>query len=470
MNVLHALANARDAYKMARKSQIVGTYGTIGYGHADYLRWFDDITNGWAAVRAGIGAFFTSLREWGGTTYRDLIGSAIANPHAGRGLRLICDNGGAVPVIAYRENGEEDIAAPDLPALQAIERSGWDDLWTAFVYGMYGGGEAFFRRLTADTGPNRGQTILIRALRNERFVRIEKDRSGEITGYTFNRADGVSGTETYPAEEIRHVKLFNPADPDRGLPILISARRALTMVEEADVWNRGLARTGGRLNGILTPNTLPPGETYTPEQVKAAQASTDEAVARGTRSGFLVTSGAFNWQSTNVTPKDADWLRGRMVSMREIAAVMGVPPTLLSDEKAGSLTDAGVDSEVAALFKLTIQPLVTRLLSELTEWLCDEGQRLDADWDQVAALQEDMDAKFKRYSDPNSPLTKKERRVALGYDPEPAPELADDEPEVKPGTVPPPVPDEEDEEDETIKGLRQLTGPQFERHLLRLVA
>ena len=42
--------------------------------------------------------------------------TAAANPHAGRGLRLICDNGAAVPIIAYTNatgEGDEDEADAD---------------------------------------------------------------------------------------------------------------------------------------------------------------------------------------------------------------------------------------------------------------------------------------------------------------------------------------------------------------------
>ena len=464
MRITHAIAAAASAFKSA----ITPGTGTVGYGYSSsdwagigpnaYL--WDAITNGWAAVSGAWGAFWSTLREWGGTSYTALAASAAANPHAGRGLRLICDNGAAVPVVAYRGDDE----APEIPALAAIERTGWDEMFTAFVWGVYCGGEVFFLRTAPRTGPNAGQVRRLAVLRNERFLRVEVDGLGDPLRYVF-QAPGSAQSQTYAAADVLHVRLFNPSDPDRGLPILISARRALTMVEEADAWNRGIAKGGGRVPGYFKPSEsmLKMFQGQIPaEKVREAQAQTDLATRERQHVNLpQILSGAFDFEQGGVSPREADWLKGRQTAMREIAAVLGVPATLLADEKGGSLTDAGVDSEVAALYKLTIQPLVARLLRELTAWLCADGERLDADWDQVPALQEDMDAKFVRYQGAvqASLLSKKEGRVAIGYEPEVPAELADEAPDV-PAPPVPPQPDETTD-DETTKALGGLSGDGF---------
>lgn len=444
--------------------------GPAYHSGAEAAYWRDWFRNGWAAVSTAFGAFWGALRDWGGTDYARLAADAAANPHSGRGLRLICENGAAVPVIAYREatkDGDEDEADPENPALLAVERTGWGALFTSFVWGMYAGGECFFRQLAPDGGPNEGVARRIQILRNERLARIDYDRDGDPTTYHFTRLDGRGGTDEYPAEEVLHVKAFNPEDERRGMPLLVSARRALTIVAEADAWNRGIARGGGRIPGYFepTPQMLEHFRgQIPPDKVREAQTAADEAHRDRQAANLpMVMSGAFTYQQAGISPREADWLKGRNVAMREIAAVLGVPATLLADEKGGSLTDAGVDSEVAALYKLTIQPLVTRLLAELTDWLCEEGTRLDADWDQVPALQEDIDAKFVRYTQASAaggPLTRKEARVALGYDPVPKPEMQD---EADTETVPPMPPDppldaDEDppDESEAVRYLRAL--------------
>lgn len=431
MKLLSATKNAFGAFRSSLKSY-------SGYDLWDY------VTNGWARVSNLFGSFWSSLRDWGGTDYKALAESAAANPHAGRAMRLIIDNGSSVVLGAYKE--KEEVPSD---ALEVVQKTGWDKLWAAFTWGIYCGGEVFLRKIGPTTGRNAGKARELVILRNEDFLEIKRDSNGEPTKYIFkNRSEKA---DAYEADEILHIKNFNPLDPDRGLPLLLSARRALTLVEEADTWNRSIAKGGGRVPGYWMPLGLD-GKQLSVEQQEDAQKAFDKVSQKNRkRNSETVLSGAFERIQGDVTPKDADWLKGREVSQREIASVTGVPVTLLADSKAGSLTDAGVDSEVAALFKLTIVPKVDWFLMELTAWLCD-GEELKADWDQVKALQEDIDAMYLRYTlaSGEKPLTRKEARVALGYDPEPEKGM------------------EDDVDDSTLNDLENMEDEEF-KSVLRLV-
>ena len=461
---LRAAAGAYRATKGATAYPITSNTNPALAGGGEAWRILDAITNGWAAVSSAFGAFWGALRDWGGTGYRDLAASVVANPVAGRAMRLLCDNASAVPVLAFREGRDGEEEAPDLPALAAIERAGWAEIVGRYLWALYCGGEAFVLKAGPTTGPSAGTVRALSVLRNDLYVRTEFDALGDPVRYVFQRPAGRGGTDTYDAADVLHLKNFNPLDPERGLPVALSARRPLTLVEEADAWNRGIARGGGRVPGYLMPEGLQPGQMLDRETLDKAQSLTDAKFReRKAANEPMVMSGAFRYVDGSVSPREADWLRGRAVSMREIAAVFGVPATLLADEKAGSLTDAGVDSEVAALYKLTIIPAVTRLLDALTDWLCADGESLRADWDQVPALGEDMDAKFKRYGAAvrDGLVTRREARVALAYGADPEPGFEDDPPV-------PPIVTADETDPPAVRALKGLTDDGFD-HLLKLI-
>lgn len=378
-----------------------------------------------------LSAWFAGVSAaWGAASYDALARRAYRNPTAARGLRLVAQLMAAAPFTV--ETDAEGTQDPTHEMLRLIERPDARTsralLFEKVVAHLYCGGELFFRRVAPEGGPNRGRPTanggalsLLSPGRFEEFTR--EPGTDEVTGYWF--ADGRGRRAWYSTDEVLHVRVYNPADEDRGMPLLLGAARALEQVEAADDWNKSVASGGGRIPGRLYPN-LPDGQQLSPEQVAYAQELSDaETVERRARFLPKVMSGSFRYEAEGMTLRDADFLKAGQENARRIAAVIGVSPTLLGDEKGGALTDAGVNSEVRAAYLLTVLPLLDYVLAELNAWLAPAygGARLAYDRDQIEALNEDVNQMYERYVKANGGpfLSVNEARTANGYEPLPDP-------------------------------------------------
>lgn len=354
----------------------------------------------------GWGWRFGMQLGWGAQTYTALAQLAAESPYASRGLRLIADNAAAAPLVVMEREGDEEVARRDDPTLAGLERF-WEELCDAAVWGLFCGGAVYVERIGPSTGPNaRGlasSAARLRFWRPDEHVETKRDTAGEPTQYCFR---GYKGSLVYAAAaDVLELAVYDPAarrGEDPRSPILLGARRALKSLESADTWNRTLAESGGRLEGFMEPNpewlAKMPGGKVPGDVLKLAQTEVDERLAASkSRGGYHLLSGAYKPVNLSVTPKDADFLKAALKDLRATATVLGVPPVLLADEKGGSLTDAGVDSEVAALWRLTILPFVRRaLLARLSRFLLEPGRRFDVDERRVDVLADDVDARHKR--------------------------------------------------------------------------
>ncbi|MEM6286632.1 MAG: phage portal protein [Bacteroidota bacterium] len=371
------------------------------------------------------------LAGWGSYSFGALVRLARANPYAGPALRIVWQLAAEVAVVVRRGDGPAAEALPEHPMVALLMRPGgarqrnrtWRTLVHAFVWGVYCGGELFIERTAPSTGPNAGRALSLRWWHRDRLVDIRRDDAGEPTSYVFA---GYRGRRVeVAAEDVLHVVVPDPcADPgeERGLPLLVAAHRALVQVEEADTWNRNISKGGGRVPGYFVPQNLGDGQTLTKDQVEAAQSQADEATTQRRQANLpQVLSGGFRYERSGVSPREADWLKGRAVSAREVCAVIGVSPRLLADEKGGSLTDAGVDSEVRACYALTVIPLLEWFLEQLSAFLLPDGERFVAETSAIAVLAEDVSQRFEAYVEAvtGGLLTAAEARTDLGRGAEP---------------------------------------------------
>lgn len=416
---------------------------------------------GLAAVQAGKAVFSQSddprevfgaayrrnMWRWGAWGYRRLSQLAMGNPHSRRGLQLITQNAAGVPLQVQRRAGNDWEASEGDAERVAIferpnERTSRLRFFEKMIVALHAGGEFWLEKKGPATGPNAGEARSLRVILPDEFIGFNRNRqTGEVEGYRFSsRVTGQLYERT--TEEALHVRMFNPTKPDRGLAIL-TAGMALQRMKAADEWNTNIAKGGGRVPGYWVPNSRAfqgssGAPILSPEQIQDAQDDFDErSQERAAANLDMFLTGAFERQTGDVSPKDADWIKGQKLAIRQIATLLGVPPVLLGDEKAGSLTDAGVNSEVRALMMLTVLPLLEWLLAEISAFVLPEGMRFYYDRDQIESLQEDVNGLWRRYGDAYALgiIDREEARQGLGYEAEetqeePAEEEEEDEEEV----------------------------------------
>ncbi|WP_317988397.1 MULTISPECIES: phage portal protein [Pacificimonas] len=114
-----------------------------------------------------------------------------------------------------------------------------------------------------------------------------------------------------------------------------------------------------------------------------------------------------------MTPADMDFAEGQKLAAREIALAFGVPPMLLG--LPGDNTYANYAEANRALWRLTVLPLVTRMLDELRSWLRFwwPDAELSVDLDKVPALADDRAALWDRVAAADF-LAPDEKRRLLG--------------------------------------------------------
>lgn len=428
---------------------------------------------------------------WSAPTYEVLSKKAHANPYAARALRLISQSMASVPIMAKVGEGDAAEFKEDHELARLLARPNRRQTRRQFVDAivnhLYCGGELFIERRGPATGQNAGKARELHLERPDRFVRFIRmgqapagflerlsaetrrlARTGEIIGYEFNAPGGEP--RTYTVDDMLHVRVYNPADEDRGLPILVGAHRALETMEASDDWNRSIAKGAGRVPMYWVPEGLERGQQLTTEQVQSAEESLDARTKERRKANLgMVLSGSFKPVDGNVSPKDADWLGASNENARRVAAVTGVSMRLLADDKTGSLTDAGVNSEVRALMLLTVLPLLDFVLEELNAWLSEGmGAELVYDRDQIEALQEDMTEMYRRYTQAvaGGIISVNEAREALRWD---ARGPAFDELLRPMGLQPVREGGGEGEEPELLRALRSAGDDDAER-MLKLVA
>jgi len=322
------------------------------------------------------------------------------NPVGQRSVRLVAGMLGSLTVDAI--DGDE----------RAAELVRSDGLLESIAANLLLHGNAYVQLLADD----RDAPAELCLLRPER-VSVVSDERGWPVAYLYRAAGQAARfnrTDALGRQQMAHVKALHPRDDHYGMGCIEAAIGAASVHNRAARWNKALLDNGARPSGALSYEPADGSVLSADQFQRLKEELASEFSGSGNAGRPLLLEGGLKWQALSLTPADMDFVALKEGAARDIALAFGVPPVLVG--LPGDATYANAREAGRALYRQTILPMATRILSALGEMLGDwlGPVKLAVDTDQVSELAEDR-AKLWEQVEAASFLSDAEKRSMLGF-------------------------------------------------------
>jgi len=336
---------------------------------------------------------------------RSVRSAFLDNPVAQRAVRIVAEGVGGAPLKQVEESS----------ALNLIRAtSAGQSLLETLAAHLLLHGDGYIQIMRDGSGA----PVELFALRPER-VSVVPGSDGWPIAFQYKVGDQ---TLTIPLEDqdgwpaIIHLKAFHPVDDHYGAGCLSAAEQAVAIHNAAANWNRALLENAARPSGALVYDGGADNPGLTADQFERLKSELLQAFSGSVNAGRpMLLEGGLKWQSMSMTPADMDFAELKAAAARDIALAFGVPPMLLG--LPGDNTYANYREASRALWRLTLLPLVGKILSGVSEGLQPwfPGLALDIDLDRVPALAEDREKLWSQISGADF-LEPAEKRAMLGLE------------------------------------------------------
>lgn len=336
----------------------------------------------------------------------------LKNPVAYRCVKVIAEAASAVPVVVQDADRRFDVH-PVLDLLSAPNpgQSG-AALFESFFGHLLLSGDGYFE--AAGTGAAGGPRELY-VLRSDR-MRVVPGDDGWPVAYEYRAG---AGKHVFDMRQERvpvlHVKVFHPQDDHYGLSPLQAAATAIDVHNSAAAWSKSLLDNAARPSGAIVYKGVDGlGQLGQDQYTRLVEEL--EANHQGARNAGrpMLLEGGLDWKPMGFSPSDMEFHRTKEAAARDVALAFGVPPMLLG--LPGDNTYANYQEAHRAFYRLTILPLVGKVLAALSAWLAGHygtAVQLKVDFDNVPALADEREALWRRISAADF-LSDGEKRALLG--------------------------------------------------------
>lgn len=339
----------------------------------------------------------------------------LGNPVGFRCIKLIAEAASAVPVIVQDAERRFD-THPVMDLLAAPNPGqGGGALFESFYGNLLLTGDGY---LEAAGVHGSGGPRELYVLRSDR-MKVVPGSDGWPVAYEY--AVGAS-RHVFDMREARvpvlHVKAFHPQDDHYGLSPMQAAASAIDVHNAASRWSKALLDNAARPSGAIVYRGAD-GHGMMSEEQHARLVDEIESYHQGAANAGrpMLLEGGLDWKQIGFSPSDMEFHRTKEAAAREVALAFGVPPMLLG--LPGDNTYANYHEAHRAFYRLTVLPLVAKVLAALSGWLPPYyGERfaVKVDYDNVPALAEERETLWRRIEGASF-LTDAEKRQLLGLPP-----------------------------------------------------
>ncbi len=333
------------------------------------------------------------------------------NPIGFRAVRLIAEAAAALPLVC--QDAERRFEAH--PVLGLLGRPNAGQGRAEFLEAVYGylllAGNAYVEAVPG-AGVLPGELHVLRADR----MSLVPGADGWPVAYDYT----VSGRShrfdvTGAVSPICHVRSFHPQDDHYGFSPMQAAAVAVDVHNSASAWSKSLLDNAARPSGAIVYKGADGQSSLSADQYDRL-VSEMESHHQGARNAGrpMLLEGGLDWKPMGFSPSDMEFQKTKEAAAREIAIAFGVPPMLMGIP--GDATYANYQEANRAFYRLTVLPLVGRVMGSLSHWLSGftgELVELRADLDQIPALAVERDQQWARVGAAEF-LTEAEKRMILG--------------------------------------------------------
>lgn len=363
------------------------------------------------AVAPFAAVFSSAEGAWSNRPYAALAREGyLRNPVGHRCVRLVAESAAGVPLLLYGADGELD----EHPALALMRRpnarqSGIEFLETLYAH-LLVAGNAFIEPVAL--GGDLRELYLLRPDR----MRVIEGRDGWPSAYEYRAGNTVRRFAVEgEGPRLLHLKTFHPLDDHLGYAPLSAAQSALDLHNAAATWNKALLKNSARPSGALVYQPKE-GGNLSPAQYERLKQELEDGYSGAVRAGRpLLLEGGLDWKAMALSPRDMDFVEAKNGAARDIALAIGVPPMLLG--LPGDNTYANYQEANRAFWRLTILPLIGRVMGAVSVWLSEaygESVRFEPDLDRISGLSAERGELWQRLEQASF-ITDAEKREAVGY-------------------------------------------------------
>lgn len=336
------------------------------------------------------------------------------NPVGFRAVKLVAEAAAALPLVCQDAERRYEVH----PALELFRRPNPAQGRAEFLEAVYGQllltGNAYVEAV-----PGAGRLPAeLHVLRSDRMSLVP-GADGWPVAYDYTVAGRSHRFDmTGPVQPVVHLRLFHPQDDHYGLSPLQAAAVAIDVHNSASAWSKALLDNAARPSGAIVYRGADGQGHLSPDQYDrlVAEMESHHTGARNAGRPMLL-EGGLDWKPMGFSPSDMEFQKTKEAAAREIATAFGVPPMLIGIP--GDATYANYAEANRAFYRLTVLPLATKVLADLSHWIAGfaaEAVELRPDPDQIPALAAERDQLWARVAGAGF-LSAAEKRALLGLPP-----------------------------------------------------